>query len=58
MLATQVGTVQPVLIERPGDRGHTPAFAELRLGTVVPVGSIVNARVTAATPTHLIGTPE
>lgn len=57
-LATQVGTVQAILIERPGDRGHTPAFADLRLDTAEPVGTIVNARVTAATPTHLIGTPE
>ncbi|WP_019516523.1 MiaB/RimO family radical SAM methylthiotransferase [Sphingomonas sp. Mn802worker] len=57
-LLTQVGTVQPVLIERPGDRGHTPAFADLHLNAAAPVGSIVNARVTAATSTHLIGTPE
>lgn len=57
-LAAQVGTLQPVLVERPGDRGHTPAFAELHLGTVAAVGTIVNARVTAATSTHLIGTSE
>ncbi|WP_294354082.1 MiaB/RimO family radical SAM methylthiotransferase [uncultured Sphingomonas sp.] len=57
-LATQVGTVQAVLIERPGDRGHTPAFADLHLAAPAAIGSIVNARVTAATPTHLIGTPE
>ncbi|SEK59200.1 threonylcarbamoyladenosine tRNA methylthiotransferase MtaB [Sphingomonas palmae] len=57
-LATQVGTVQPVLVEQPGDRGHTPAFADLHLSTAAPVGTIVNARVTAATSTHLIGTPE
>lgn len=25
-----VGTIQPILVERPGDRGHTPAFAEVR----------------------------
>ncbi|WP_375270136.1 MiaB/RimO family radical SAM methylthiotransferase [Sphingomonas sp.] len=57
-LAAQVGTVQPVLIEKPGDRGHTPAFADLRLDAPARVGTIVDARVTAATPTHLIGTPE
>ncbi|MGJ3628116.1 radical SAM protein [Sphingomonas sp. MMS24-JH45] len=27
-LATLVGTVQPIVIERPGDRGHAPGFAE------------------------------
>jgi threonylcarbamoyladenosine tRNA methylthiotransferase MtaB len=57
-LASQVGTVQPVLVERPGDRGHTPAFTDLHLAGSATVGTIVNARVTAATPTHLIGTPE
>jgi threonylcarbamoyladenosine tRNA methylthiotransferase MtaB len=57
-LATQVGTVQAILIERPGDRGHTAAFADLHLASPASVGTIVNARVTAATPTHLIGTPE
>ncbi len=30
-LANQVGSVQPILVERPGDRGHAPNFAELRL---------------------------
>jgi len=29
-LKSLVGTVQPVLVERPGDRGHAPAFAEVR----------------------------
>ena len=57
-LAAQVGTVQPVLVERPGNRGHTPAFADLHLAAPAIVGSIVNARVIAATPTHLIGTSE
>lgn len=57
-LASQVGSLQPTLIEKPGDRGHTPAFADLHLDAPATVGSIVNARITAATPTHLIGTPE
>lgn len=30
-LDTLVGSVQPILIERPGDRGHAPNFAEVRL---------------------------
>ncbi|MDO7842806.1 tRNA (N(6)-L-threonylcarbamoyladenosine(37)-C(2))-methylthiotransferase MtaB [Sphingomonas immobilis] len=28
-LASLVGTTQEILVERPGDRGHTPAFAEI-----------------------------
>jgi len=27
----QIGTMQAILVERPGDRGHTPNFAEVRL---------------------------
>ena len=30
-LAGLVGTVQDVLVEKPGDRGYTPGFAEVRL---------------------------
>ncbi|WP_341209086.1 MiaB/RimO family radical SAM methylthiotransferase, partial [uncultured Sphingomonas sp.] len=30
-LATQFGTVQPVLVEKPGDRGHTPDFSAMGL---------------------------
>lgn len=29
-LQTLIGTKQDVLVERPGDRGHTPGFAEVR----------------------------
>lgn len=43
-----VGTVQDVLVEKPGDRGHAPGFAEVRLAGVHPVGSIVPARITDA----------
>ena len=32
-LAAQVGTTQAVLVEKPGDRGHTPGFAEVRFET-------------------------
>ena len=55
-LAAQVGTVQAVLVERPGDRGHAPDFAEVRLPAPHPVGSIVAVTVTAAAPDHLTGT--
>lgn len=54
-LATLVGTVQPIVIERPGDRGHAPAFAEVRLPSPHPVGAVIAASITHATDTHLIG---
>jgi threonylcarbamoyladenosine tRNA methylthiotransferase MtaB len=30
-LTSQIGTMQEILVERPGDRGHAPNFAEIRL---------------------------
>ena len=85
-LAGLVGTVQDVLVEKPGDRGHSPGFAEARIAshhTVSPepvegrrsaseppearraskgsartaIGEVVPLRITAASPTHLTGTP-
>ena len=38
-LAGLVGSVQAVLVERPGDRGHAPGFAEVRLPGAA-VGSV------------------
>ncbi|MGJ3649758.1 tRNA (N(6)-L-threonylcarbamoyladenosine(37)-C(2))-methylthiotransferase MtaB [Sphingomonas sp. GlSt437] len=55
-LAAQIGTVQPVLVERPGTRGHAPNFAEVRWESPAPAGSIIPVRVTAADQNHLIGT--
>jgi threonylcarbamoyladenosine tRNA methylthiotransferase MtaB len=55
-LAAFVGMTQAVLIEKPGDRGHTPDFAEIRLASTQTVGSIASIHITAATDTHLIGT--
>ncbi len=55
-LARQVGSVQDVLLERPGDHGHAGNFAEVRLPWAAKPGSIVRVRVTAATDTYLIGT--
>ncbi|MEH3046809.1 MiaB/RimO family radical SAM methylthiotransferase [Sphingomonas adhaesiva] len=58
-LAAQVGTCQPVLIERPGDRGHAPDFASVRLAAPSPshpIGSVAAVTITAATADHLIGT--
>lgn len=53
-LRTHIGSVQPVLIEKPGDRGHAPGFAEVRLPPA-PVGAIVPVRITAAADDHLTG---
>ncbi len=58
-LAAQVGTRQRVLIERPGDRGHAPDFASVRLAAPSPshpIGSVAVATITAAAADHLIGT--
>jgi threonylcarbamoyladenosine tRNA methylthiotransferase MtaB len=58
-LQSLVGTVQPVLIERPGDRGHAPNFAELRLTSVdlfpTRAGHIVPVTVTAIDTAGLLG---
>jgi threonylcarbamoyladenosine tRNA methylthiotransferase MtaB len=51
-----VGTAQAVVVEKPGDRGHTPGFADLRIDTPLPVGSLTTFRVDAVEPDYLIGT--
>ncbi len=43
-LTGMVGTVQDVLVEKPGDRGHTPGFAEVSLGPPPFVSSEVKKR--------------
>jgi threonylcarbamoyladenosine tRNA methylthiotransferase MtaB len=51
-----VGTVQRVLVERPGDRGHGESFAEVRIEPHAEPGTIVEGRVTGgADGTLLIG---
>ncbi|KQN93611.1 2-methylthioadenine synthase [Sphingomonas sp. Leaf231] len=55
-LTAHVGSVQQVLVERPGDRGHAPDFTEVRLASPCPIGSIVAVTVTAAAADHLTGT--
>lgn len=54
-----VGTTQPILIERPGDRGHAPNFAELRLSPQSRlhnrVGDIVPVRVIGIDTMGLLG---
>ena len=63
-LATLVGSVQEVVVEKPGDRGHAPNFAEVRFPSPVraesvegrtAAGALVNLAITHATDTHLIG---
>jgi threonylcarbamoyladenosine tRNA methylthiotransferase MtaB len=55
-LASRIGSVQPVLIERPGERGHTPDFAEVRLSAESrTVGDIVAVNITGADAGRLIG---
>lgn len=54
-----VGTTHPILIERPGDRGHAPNFAELRLSPQSRlhnrVGDIVPVRVIGIDTMGLLG---
>jgi threonylcarbamoyladenosine tRNA methylthiotransferase MtaB len=55
-LATEVGTVRDVLVERPGE-GRTPQFAPVSLtgeAATLPPGSILAARITAAADGRLV----
>lgn len=58
-LQSLVGTVHDILIERPGDRGHTPNFAEIRLSSgdrlAERVGEIVPMVVTGIDNASLLG---
>ncbi|MEO6215624.1 MAG: tRNA (N(6)-L-threonylcarbamoyladenosine(37)-C(2))-methylthiotransferase MtaB, partial [Sphingomonas sp.] len=56
-LATMIGTTQNILVERPGDRGHAPNFAEVRYALPTRIGSIQAVHITGATATTLTGTP-
>lgn len=55
-LAEQVGSVTDILVERPGTRGHSPGFADVRLPPCPP-GHIVTARLTHIEGDQLIGMP-
>ena len=57
-LARLVGTVQSVLVERPGDTGHAENFAEVRFTEKREPGTLIAARITAAADDHLIGDTE
>ena len=45
-LRSLVGTVQDVLVEKPGDRGHSPQFAEVRVAPAA-VGSVQRVVIVA-----------
>ena len=55
-LAGLVGTVQDVLVERPGDRGHAGNFAEVRFDSSA-VGSIVSVQISGMGGSTLLGSP-
>ncbi|MBR0551878.1 tRNA (N(6)-L-threonylcarbamoyladenosine(37)-C(2))-methylthiotransferase MtaB [Stakelama marina] len=57
-LAAQHGTVQQMLVERPGDRGHVGNFAEVVLERParLEIGSIANVAITGTTDGKLTGT--
>ena len=53
-----IGSEQPIVLEKPGDRGHAPGFADVRLAETQPasaIGRIFSVRVAQATDSHLIG---
>jgi threonylcarbamoyladenosine tRNA methylthiotransferase MtaB len=54
-LAGLADTVQRVLVERPGDRGHAENFAEVRLNRPAAPGTIAAVRIASAADDHLIG---
>ncbi|TKD50883.1 tRNA (N(6)-L-threonylcarbamoyladenosine(37)-C(2))-methylthiotransferase MtaB [Sphingomonas baiyangensis] len=54
-LDTLIGTRQRVLIERPGDRGHTPCFAEVRLAHAAEPGTLVDVAIAGSDGTFLTG---
>ena len=56
-LASLVGGVEQVLVERPGLRGHLGNFAEVRLSAPAEPGTLRHVRIDGATDTHLTGTP-
>ena len=54
-LSTLIGTHQRVLVERPGNRGHAPSFADVRWDAVVAPGTITDIRIVASDGTALRG---
>ena len=56
-LRSLVGSVQDVVVEAPGDRGHAGNFAEIRFAGTVATGTLARVRIASATDTHLQGLP-
>jgi len=56
-LGSLKGSTQAVLVERPGDRGHAPNHAEVRLTAPAPVGEVVPVRITGHDGARLTGVP-
>jgi len=54
-LAGLAGSVQDVLVERPGERGRSGNFAEVRLVSPAAVGHVQAVTITGVTDTHLTG---
>ena len=54
-LASQIGTRQRILVERPGDRGHAGNFAEVRLRHPLIIGEIADVTITDSENGFLIG---
>lgn len=54
-LEAQLGQVQPVLVERPGTRGHTPHFAPVTLTQAAEPGTIVPMRIARVADAALVG---
>ncbi|MBN8807330.1 MAG: tRNA (N(6)-L-threonylcarbamoyladenosine(37)-C(2))-methylthiotransferase MtaB [Sphingomonas sp.] len=47
-----IGTKQEILVEAPGDRGHSSSFADVSLDKTYPVGSIIEAVLDSANIRH------
>jgi threonylcarbamoyladenosine tRNA methylthiotransferase MtaB len=58
-LQSLVGSTQQVLVERPGDRGHAPNFADVRWppSPEPRVGEVVSVRIEAVRDGKLMGNP-
>ncbi|MBM7407240.1 threonylcarbamoyladenosine tRNA methylthiotransferase MtaB [Sphingomonas sp. JUb134] len=54
-LRRHVGTRQRVLVERPGDRGHAEAFAEVGLDRTMQAGTIADVAIIAVEQNRLVG---
>ena len=52
-----IGSMQAVLVERPGDRGHAPGFAEVCLPSPLTAGSIASVDITDVRNGCLLGHP-